>query len=366
MKTYKAKLRDGVKGVYAISLVEDPAMEGHFVALNKSEIQLKTLDEEKRLLIGLVLEPEKPIYRNQDGEEFNIVFDSDTIVELSHGFFKNSFQLNSTIEHTTPIEGVTFVESWIVEDPKIDKSAVYGFSYPKGSWIATMKVDNQEVWDEYVKLGKVKGFSVDAMIDLEEVKLNKHNMSEETNKNLFETVLGAVEKGIKAAFSKKEEEEVKLGSVQAGDIVIEFDGEALEVGAPVWMTADDGTRVALPVGDYELETGMVLVVSEEGYAGEIKEMEAPKEEQAMSDDAPSAEALEKATEAIKKIMVSFKEENEKKMEGMKTEFEKQIKELSEKLIEFSEQPAKKKANATPEPVNLNRNGRILTKLRNAQ
>ena len=84
MKTYKAKLKEGSKGVFAISLVENPAMEGNFIALKEHNIALKTLDEDKKLLIGLVLEPNKPVYRNQNGEEFNLVFDETTITELAH------------------------------------------------------------------------------------------------------------------------------------------------------------------------------------------------------------------------------------------------------------------------------------------
>ena len=78
MKTYEAIFNEKeTKGVFGISLVENPAMEGNFVALNKQEkIQLQEIDKEKRILLGLVLEPNKPIYRNQNGEEFNIVFSS--------------------------------------------------------------------------------------------------------------------------------------------------------------------------------------------------------------------------------------------------------------------------------------------------
>src|SRR5690606_13333655 len=172
MITYQATFNPGKNdGVFGISLVDDPAMEGLFVALKNETIQLKEIDKEQRILIGLVLEPDKKIYRNQDGQEFNLVFDADTIKELSHHFFKSNYQKNSTIEHESPIEGVTFVESWIVEDTKIDKSANFGLSYPKGSWIATMKVDSDDVWNNYVKNGKVKGFSVDAMIDLKQINL---------------------------------------------------------------------------------------------------------------------------------------------------------------------------------------------------
>ena len=134
MITYEAVFNNTKnKGVFSISLVNDPAMEGLFVALSKeTEIKLAEVDTEQRILMGLVLEPNKPVYRNQNGEEFNIVFKEDTIKELSHNFFKAGHQKDSSLEHDSSIEGVTFVESWIVENSAIDKSANFGVSYPKG------------------------------------------------------------------------------------------------------------------------------------------------------------------------------------------------------------------------------------------
>ena len=132
MKTYQAIFNPmTTEGVFGISLVENPAMEGNFIALSKdAKIEFKTVDEEQRILMGLVLEPNKPIYRNQDGEEFNIVFSEQVIKDLSQNFFKQGYQTNSTIEHSgNRVEGLSFFESWIVEDSKIDKSANFGLSY---------------------------------------------------------------------------------------------------------------------------------------------------------------------------------------------------------------------------------------------
>jgi len=175
MKTYLAKY-DPIKnkGVYAISFVHDPAMEGLFIALSKDEvIQFKTVDEEQRIVAGLVLEPLKDIYRNQNGEEFTIRFDADTIKNLCYDFTKNQSNSNSTIEHdiNQKIKGVTFVENWIVRDEKMDTSLALGFNAKKDSWVSVCKIDNDEVWNDYVKTGKVQGFSIDAMLSLEEVNL---------------------------------------------------------------------------------------------------------------------------------------------------------------------------------------------------
>jgi len=162
---------DSTKGVFSISLVENPATKEMFIQLSEAkqhEIKLSTIDEEQRLLVGLVLEPDAPVYRNQDGEEFHIVFRKDTINKLAHNFFKGDYHKNSSIEHNAKekITGVTFVESWIVTDQKRDKSNVYGLEYPEGSWLVAMKVDSDEIWNDYVKTGKVKGFSVDAIVKL--------------------------------------------------------------------------------------------------------------------------------------------------------------------------------------------------------
>ena len=124
MKTYEAIYEPSKnKGVYGISLVENPAMEGLFIALKEaSKFTFKEVNKEERILTGLALEPNKPIYRNQEGEEFNLIFSEGTVKELAFGFLKNGYQKNSTLEHDNKITGVTFTESWIIEDEKNDKA----------------------------------------------------------------------------------------------------------------------------------------------------------------------------------------------------------------------------------------------------
>jgi len=371
MKTYQAIFNEEeVDGVFAISLVHDPAMEGTFVALNKHEIQLAEIDKEQRVLIGLVLEPNKPIYRNQNGEEFNIVFNEDTIKDLSYNFFKSDYHKNSTIEHQeeNKIEGVTFVESWIVADPKKDKSNVYGLSYPKGSWIATMKVDSDEIWEDYVKTGKVKGFSIDGMLSLKEVNTKSNiNMSEikealTTFKDELLVALSLKEKEVESQ-EVIEAEEVKLGSVTAQDgIVFEYEGETPTEGAAIWVNAEDGTKVPVPAGEYPLEDGSVLVVSEEGVIGsvgqpEVEEAEAEMEAEPAAPSTDGTDIVKQVQESIKSIMIKYNEENAKKLEEIKAEFEKQI-------LELKEQPAAKKIKSTPVQVELTNKGRLLEKLRN--
>lgn len=350
MKTYEAIFKPGkTAGVYGISLVEKPAMEGHFITLSEEEkaLALKTINEEERILIGLVLEPNKPIYRKQDGEEFNVIFSEETIKELSYEFYRGGFHKNSSVEHNDRIEGVTFVESWLIEDSKNDKSNALGLSYPKGSWMATMKVDSDEVWQDYVKTGKVKGFSVDALVSLEEIKLKQDiKMSDNKDTN---SIVEAIKQGFEEfkAFFKKDEVTVELGTASTEDkqVEINFEGDALEVGGRVWVVAEDGTEVPLPVGEYPLEDKRVLVVTEEGKVGELKE--APAAEEPTPEAQPqemSNETKDAIAQAVKSVLIKYSEEETARQDER---FAKLEEAFNAKIVELSEQPASKPIKAVP-------------------
>jgi len=152
--------KDDESGISAVSVVESPAIESDFLALKKHEIELKEVDAEKRILMGAALIPNKQIYRKNDkNEEYYIYFSEETVRKASELFFMNSNQNNATLEHKDKIEGMSVVESWIVEGSH-DKSMNYGFNFPKGTWVISMKVNNDEIWNK-VKLGEVKGFSIE-------------------------------------------------------------------------------------------------------------------------------------------------------------------------------------------------------------
>ena len=148
-------------GIEAISIVESPAIESDFVALNNQEIKLAEIDKEKRILLGALLIPNKPIYRKSDEGEYYIFFSKDTIVKASQMYLRNGYQNSTTLEHDQALKGLTLVESWIVEDEVQDKSRKYGLDVPVGTWMGAVKVNNEEIWNEYVKTDKVKGFSIE-------------------------------------------------------------------------------------------------------------------------------------------------------------------------------------------------------------
>ena len=161
-------------GINAVSVVESPAIEENFVALKKHEVELKEIDGEKRILMGAALVPNKQIYRKNGDKEFYIYFSEDTIRKASELFLMRANQNNATLEHEKKmLEGMSVVESWIIEDEKQDKSAKYGFNLPKGTWMISMKVNNDEIWNK-VKAGEVKGFSIEGyFVDKYEMSLQE-------------------------------------------------------------------------------------------------------------------------------------------------------------------------------------------------
>lgn len=154
---------DEVSGIDAVSIVENPAIEEDFVALKNQEFKFAQVNKEKRILMGAALIPNKPIYRRNEeqDQEYYIYFSRDTVRKASELFFIKGNHNKSTLEHQMPLEGLVAVESWIVEDEKQDKSRKYGMEVPLGTWMLSMKVLNDQVWENYVKTGKVKGFSIE-------------------------------------------------------------------------------------------------------------------------------------------------------------------------------------------------------------
>jgi hypothetical protein len=149
------------EGVFAISIVESPAIKSNFVALSTERIHLKQVGD-KRQLIGLVMQPEQRILRvDGEGKPYYIYFTAQTIEKVAKTFMKRNNHHNATLEHEVSVDKVYVSQSWIVEDPKTDKTALYGIEAKAGSWAVVMSVENDEIWDEWVKTGKVLGFSLE-------------------------------------------------------------------------------------------------------------------------------------------------------------------------------------------------------------
>jgi hypothetical protein len=222
MKFYELILEDDkLMGVDAISIVESPAIEEQFIALSKQQIQFKLQDEEKRTLIGAALVPNKPIYRYDDksGEEYYVYFTAPTIRKAAELFLIKGNQNNATLEHAEALNGLSIVESWIVEDEQHDKSRKYGLEYPVGSWVVMMKVNNDAIWNEFVKEGKVKGFSIEGWfaqretLKAEQVRAELAAIEEKEAEHLVEQyILGSIRGLIKSDKRKKSGKRLEMES----------------------------------------------------------------------------------------------------------------------------------------------------------
>lgn len=345
------------EGITAISLVKHPAIEHNWIAFSENggeeftpnlQYAFKTINEEQRVIAGPAMVPDKLIYRlNEKNEESFVFFKANTIRELSERFLYQGKQSSMTLEHESTVNDLAVVESWIVEDSEKDKSTMYGFSLPVGSWFVKVKVLNDDVWS-MVKGKQVAGFSVEGVFASELIENSKPMKTEKLNEYLDRIkALFADEKPAEEPPAEDQEEQ-KFGSIEATnadgtEVTVNFPGEALEVGAAITHTVE-GEEVALPTGEWTLADGGTLIVTEEGVVAELRvSEEEPAEEKEMKTE-PEAEGLsEKQMEAlidgIATVVAQFKTDVTKQVEeAVKTATETLRAEFNKPAVEQPEEP----------------------------
>ena len=160
-----------------ISFVSAPAIEKDFMHFKeqKEKFEFKS-DEEKRIVTGAAMIPNQEIIRmDAEDKPYFVYFTEETIEKAQEVFAKYGKTKSTNFEHKTGMRDVTVVESWIVTDPSNDKSNALGFSdIPKGSWMVSYKVDNDDLWAK-VKAGEVKGFSIEGVFSKNIIEMSKHD-----------------------------------------------------------------------------------------------------------------------------------------------------------------------------------------------
>lgn len=274
---------------YAISMVEAPAIESDFVALaeQKEEKQQVFLESnERHMVYGAALIPEKDIYRNNGEQEFYISFTKESIEKMSQDFMKEYRQHEVKTDHEDVANEVCVVESWLVEDSYKDKANALGINVPEGTWMVGMKVNNIETW-ERVKSGELKGFSVESMLTLEEFsKQNDNNMNIETNDMNFWNKMKEV---LAEVFSKKEEVVEEPQEIEPTNIELEEQPQAEPTPEP--QPTVEEPKVEEPV-------------VEEPKVEEPKPQEEPKVE-----EQPKDNHLEELVNSLKDEIKALKEMN---------------------------------------------------------
>ena len=195
-------IKDVEDGIFAVSLVNSPAIEVGFVHLSSEEISLKVIDEEKRIVVGYALIPDKRIYRRVEDKEFNIFFTAETVKLASEMYMKQLNLNNVTVEHEKKVSDIGIIESWITEDKKFDKINLYGVEPIVGGWAIMMKVNNDEEWAK-VKDGQYTGFSIEGKFAGFENLMSKNN-----NMDLVEEIKAIINAELKS-------EKVEMASVFA-------------------------------------------------------------------------------------------------------------------------------------------------------
>ena len=181
MKLFELTIEDNSDEIFAISLVENPAIQSDFVYFSKQKesIQFAIVDNDQRKLVGAILIPDKNILRidGQTGESYEVFFSKKTVAQLAQNYLKRKMVDKATLEHDNKIKGVTLVESWNKESKTNDKSNLYGLNAPLGTWLGVFSIDRtaegDKLWNEYVKTGKVKGFSVEALLSHKLIKASE-------------------------------------------------------------------------------------------------------------------------------------------------------------------------------------------------
>lgn len=304
MKTYRVK--PSTSDIFAVSLVEDEAVESGFVALSKQRpMDFKIEDEEKRMLYGVALRADFPIYRRYGDEEFYLVFDSKAIERLVVKFMSNFYQKNFTVDHMEDAEGIVITESWIVMDTENDKSKALGLeNVSKGSWIIGAKINNDEIWQS-IKDGRWHGFSIESWIDMEEVqdfnKIKKEEQQKMKEKGKFEEIFDKVKEIVLGAI--EEEKEEKPQEVQTEQVEM---AEEPNVEEPKAEEA--------PV-EAEEKTEETVEEAEQPKAEETEEPQeeetAPVEEEPKEDFSAQITEMQTQIDALKAENEKLKEENVK-------------------------------------------------------
>lgn len=192
MRLYEVTIDSEDTGVNIISLVEEPAIDELFVKMNK-DVQLQLSNDDKQIVIGAVLIPDKHIYRTRQTkngvEEFYITFKKEVIEKISERFLNSGSINNVDIEHNEILlNKVNIVSSYILSDELKDNR----FSHlPNGSWIVAYKINDSKVWNEQIKTGKVNGFSIDGFFNLNKISMSNQDINQliESTNSLIKTIL---------------------------------------------------------------------------------------------------------------------------------------------------------------------------------
>lgn len=293
---YDALILDGESGMLKISLVDDPAVMSSFQAFDNTKklLMYEVADEEKRLVRGVIMRADFPIYR-RDAQmgEYYIIYKADTIRQMAEKYLVENRQNNFNLMHEegSDVDGIQMVQ-FFIKDSSAGVSPASFEEIADGSLFGEFHITNDEVWDE-VKKGTYKGFSLEGIFDLapeqdkdeiQEIvdsldgkfkRIFKHTKNSKTMSKLSR---------LKAALAKAFAE---FGNITTDKGILAWDGdEDLKAGDAVFIEDAEGNRTPAEDGEYKTEDNKTIVVVD-GKVAEITDPEA--------EVAPVAEEMGKVT-----------------------------------------------------------------------
>ena len=313
LKNYQIGLESEVLG---ISLVDSPAIESDFLYFSEQK-PIYFESNEKKIVCGPVIVPDKPIYRRVDNEEFYVTFGKEVTENLSQKFLKNGFQKNWTLGHEKDTNGLTVVESWIKVDAEKDKSVALGLdaNLPKGTWFVSCKVDNDDVWQS-IKNGEFHGFSIESFVELEQFAI--HSEIDEDSfldklKSIIKEAIGANVQSQPEVPTVIEEPQVP---VEEAEVVLPMEEDPSNAGATEVQNVES-QPIEQPIEEPQVEPAEPQVeeqVVEEPTIEEPQPTEEPQVEEPANEDNELKELISSLTDelaSIKQQLEELKAENAK-------------------------------------------------------
>lgn len=295
LPVYELEMSNESQGVHAISIVENPAHQAEFIAMQAEldGIKMQFADEDKQIITGAALIPNVLIYRAKPQPHY-VKFSEETIVQLQEKFSKESraWEVNFNHDESDTAE-VSIIESWIVMDSEKDKSSALGLNLEKGTWVVSMKIDDREKWDRIKNTGLYNGLSIEAML----------------TRKLVQEPVEQLQMEQEILDLKAKLETMSADNATLKEVVAKFEEEAAknaEEGTPAETPAEDAPKTYTEEEVAELIKKAIEEIAAKEAAVKAEEDAAKVKEQEEADAAKAKEAEEaaKLAEQEKTIMHS--------------------------------------------------------------
>lgn len=323
---YQAKIEDFNDGIIAISLVEYPAVEKDFVCFNaeKEPVKFSIENEDERLISGVIMLADTPIYRRNGDYEYYVQYSRETLKRMASKLLQDGTFKNIDIQHNGEyIKGLELVELFI-KDEKKGVNPNYVSEVPDGSLMGTFHISDDALWEEVKNGNMLNGFSLEGLFTIE--KMNNNKVQKNSIMNLIEKFLKKMVKFESIATDK-------------GILLIQ-EGDEFAVGTEVYVEVE-GEWVSAENGEYKLEDDRVVVV-EEGKIAEIKE---PEVEEPVVEEEPEVvvEAEEEAPveEVVVEPQPEERDDKQEQIDALKAEIAEmkaEIEGLKNSIAEIVQKP----------------------------